>query len=120
RSIEGEAADEGAACGDEAEGAVMNRITAKDLLALRDIMAREMGRPNDYTYTRHGDRLVALVGKLIINRGSTLNGLAWGLSEITNEAGGESSILSAGSARELFNLMHAYRKGLRAAKGTQS
>jgi len=98
----------------------MNRITAKDLEALRDIMALELGRPNGPIYTREGARNVALVGKLIINRGSTLNGLAWGLSEITNEAGGESSILSAGSARELFNLMHAYRKGLRAAKGTQS
>jgi len=98
----------------------MNRITVKDLNALRDIMAREMGRPNDYTYTRHGDRLVALVGKLIINRGSTLNGLAWGLSEITNERGGERSLLRAGSARDLFSLMHAYRAGFRDAREAQS
>jgi len=118
-TVEGEAADEGAACGDEAEGAVMTRITVKDLEALRDLMALELGRPNGPTYTREGDRNVALVGKLIINRGSALNGLGWGLSEMTKE-GGESSILSAGSARELFSLMHAYRSGFRDGREAQS
>jgi len=98
----------------------MNRITAKDLEALRDIMALEVGRPNGPTYTREGDRNVALVGKLIIDCGSTLNGLAWRLSEITNEGGGERSILRAKSARELFNLMHAYRAGFRDAREAQS
>jgi len=87
------------------EGASMNRITVKDMEALRDLMALELGRPNGPTYTREGDRNVALVGKLIINRGSALNGLAWGLSEITNERGGE---------------MHAYRAGFEDAKEIQS
>jgi len=58
----------------------MNRITVKDLNALCDLMALELGRPNGPTYTRQGGRNVALMGKL----------------------------------------MHAYRKGLRAAKETQS
>ena len=98
----------------------MNRITVKDLNALRDIMALELGRPNRPTYTHQGGRNVALMGKLIINRGSTLNGLAWGLSEITNERGGERSILNAGSARELFGLMQAYRVGFRDGKEAQS
>jgi len=98
----------------------MNRITVKDLEALRDLMALEFGRPNGPTYTREGERNVALVGKLIISRGSSLNGLAWGLSEITNERGGERSLLKAGSARELFNLMHAYRAGFEDAKEAQS
>lgn len=98
----------------------MTRITAKGLESLRDIMARELGRPNGPTYTRQGERNVALMGKLIINRGSTLNGLAWGLSEIPNEGGGERSILRSRSARELFNLMHAYRAGFRDAREAQS
>jgi len=98
----------------------MNRITVKNLEALRDLMALELGRPNGPTYTREGARNVALVGKLIINRGSTLNGLAWGLSEITNERGGERSLLRAGSARDLFSLMHAYRAGFRDAREAQS
>jgi len=48
----------------------MNRITAKDLEALRDIMALELGRTNGPTYTREGERNVALRGKLIIEEGS--------------------------------------------------
>lgn len=60
----------------------MQRIKIKDLMALLEIMAHELGTPEGPSYTRHGER----------------------------------DILRAGSARELFNLMHAYRDGYDAAK----
>lgn len=94
----------------------MQRITIKDLTALLGIMAREMGTPEGPSYTRHGERNVATVGKLLIQPGSSTYGSPWALCQITNEQGGERSILRAGSARELFSLMHAYRDGYEAAK----
>lgn len=94
----------------------MERITIKDLTALLGIMMRELGTPEGASYTRHGERNVATVGKLLIQPGSNIYGNAWALCQITNEQGGERSILRAGSARELFNLMHAYRSGYAAAK----
>lgn len=94
----------------------MQRITIKDLMALLEIMAHELGTPEGPAYTRQGERNVATVGKLLIQPGSSTFGNAWALCQITNEQGGERSILRAGSARELFNLMHAYRAGYAAAK----
>lgn len=94
----------------------MQRITIKDLMALLEIMAHELGTPEGPAYTRQGERNVATVGKLLIQPGSSTYGNAWVLCQITNEQGGERSILRAGSARELFNLMHAYRDGYATAK----
>lgn len=94
----------------------MERITIKDLTALLGIMARELGTPEGPAYTRMGGRNVATVGKLLIQPGSSTYGNAWALCQIMNERGGERSILRAGSARELFNLMHAYWDGYTAAK----
>lgn len=94
----------------------MDRITIKDLTALLGIMARELGTPEGPSYTRQDGRNVATVGKLLIQPGSSTYGNAWALCQIMNEQGGERDILRAGSARELFNLMHAYRDGYAAAK----
>lgn len=94
----------------------MERITIKDLTALLGVMAREPGTPEGPSYTRQGDRNVATVGKLLIQPGSSTYGNAWALCQIMNEGGGERSILRAGSARELFTLMHAYRAGYAAGK----
>lgn len=94
----------------------MERITIKNLRALLGIMARELGTPEGPAYTRQGGRSIATVGKLLIQTGSSTFGNAWVLCQIMNEQGGQRSILRAGSARELFNLMHAYRDGYAAAK----
>lgn len=94
----------------------MERITIKDLTALLGIMMHELGTPEGPAYTRQGERNVATVGKLLIYPGSSTYGNAWALCQIVNEDGGERSILRAGSARELFNLMRAYLDGYGAAK----
>lgn len=93
----------------------MERITIKDLTALLGVMMRELGTPEGPAYTRKDGHNVATVGKLLIQPGSSTYGNAWALCQITNERGGERGILRAGSARELFNLMHAYRDGYAAA-----
>ena len=94
----------------------MERITIKALTGFLSIMARELGTPEGPSYTRKDGRNVARVGKLLIRPGSNTYGNAWALCQIMNEQGGERDILRAGSARELFNLMHAYRDGYAAAK----
>ena len=94
----------------------MERITIKNLTALLGLMMRELGTPEGPSYTRQGDRNVATVGKLLIQSGSSTFGNAWALCQIMNEQGGQRDILRAGSARELFSLMHAYRDGYAAAK----
>ena len=94
----------------------MERITIKDLTALLGVMARELGTPEGPSHTRKDGHNVATVGKLLIQPGSSTYGNAWALCQITNEQGGQRDILRAGSARELFNLMHAYRYGYAAAK----
>lgn len=94
----------------------MERITIKDLTALLGIMMRELGTPEGPAYTRKDGHNVATVGKLLIQPGSSTYGNAWALCQITNEGGGERSILRARSARELFTLMHAYRAGYAAGK----
>lgn len=96
----------------------MDRITIKQLEGLRDVIALELGRPNGPSYTQREGRNVATVGKIIVERGSATYGNAWALCELMNEQGGESSILRAGTARELFDLMHAYLRGIRDGKRT--
>lgn len=96
----------------------MDKITIKQLEWLRDVIARELGRPNGPSYTQREGRNVATVGKLIVERGSATYGNAWGLCELVNEQGGESSILRAGSARALFEQMHAYLRGIQDGKRT--
>lgn len=94
----------------------MERITMKELTAVLGLMMRELGTPEGPAYTRTDGRNVATVGKLLIQPGSSTYGNAWALCQITNEQGGQRDILRAGSARELFHLMHAYRYGYAAAK----
>ena len=97
----------------------MNRIRIENLLALAETIARQTGRPIGPSYTLDDGRNVALVGKLIIHQGSRMYGNAWTLSELVNECGGEGYLLRASSARELFELMHAYILGLRDARRVQ-
>lgn len=96
----------------------MDKITIKHLEGLRDAIARELGRPNGPSYTRRDGRNVATVGKLIVEKGSAMYGNAWALCELMNEQGGESSILRAGTARELFDQMHAYLRGIQDGRRT--
>lgn len=97
----------------------MNRIRIENLLALAETIARQTGRPIGPSCTLVDGRNVALRGKLIIDQGSRMYGNAWTLSELVNERGGQRDLLRASSARELFELMHAYIPGLRDERRVQ-
>lgn len=91
----------------------MDKITIKQLEWLRDVIARELGRPQFHCVGGAWQ-----LGALLIEQGSRTNGITWKLAEITTPCGGENDILRAWSARELFDLMHAYLRGIQDARRT--
>lgn len=87
------------------------RITIKDLRAVCDRLNRLTGSPMEYAkpYVK-GVPFCSNIGNYHISQ-------AYGgycLNRVSNEGGGVSSPLLHGHvpARELYNLMHAYIKGL--------
>lgn len=89
----------------------MERITMKQLEGLRDVMSREMGRPQFHCVGG-----AYQLGALLIEQGSRANGITWKLAEITTPGGGENDLLRAWSTRELWDLMHAFRCGYQSAQ----
>jgi hypothetical protein len=91
-----------------------NRITIKNLRALCDAMNKNLDRPAA-PYTRGEDgRLHANIGNLHIS--SAYGGHA--LHEMVNDGGGIRCPLGSGykPARELYNEMHAFWRGIETAK----
>ena len=88
----------------------MERITAKTLRAVARGLVREL----------HGDiPEYPNKGSYVVDVGSAMYGRSWALCRIVNDMGGQTVILSAGTARELYNAMHAFRAGVRAARETK-
>lgn len=94
----------------------MERITTKHLETLLQRLRREMGAPEmKWTPRPDGKGNECPVGALFIEPGSTTYGRAWALCETINEDGAGRTILRANTARELYNMMHAYLDGRDAA-----
>ena len=91
----------------------MTRITKKDLGRLLVRMNNQTGAPKGPVWTKRedGKGMRATVGALILDQGSATYGNAWAISEITNEAGGQRSILRARTARELWDATQAWLDG---------
>jgi hypothetical protein len=92
----------------------MDRITDKHLKALCERLNRIKGTPQE-AYSKQED------GSYKANIGNFHLDFAYGgvmLAKMVNESGGISNVLSIGrvSRRELYNLMHAYIKGLEDSK----
>jgi hypothetical protein len=58
----------------------------------------------------------ATVGALVLQPGSKTYGNAWAISQIVNDGGGESTLLRAVTAAELFYAAHAWIRGFEAAQ----
>lgn len=94
----------------------MNRITIKTLRSLCDALNRQTGSPL-VPWLRVGERNVAQIGCYIID-------CAYGgyqLARIMNEGGGQTSPLGLGfgTARELYDKIHAYMQGMEDAPSNQ-
>jgi hypothetical protein len=94
----------------------MSRITQKQLDALCDTINRETGSP--LAYWADGkpsgmSRSKTAVGHYHIDQGFGGSSLV----RISNEQGGETTILIRGSTGDLYERMHAFLSGYRAAKG---
>lgn len=94
----------------------MERITTKHLETLLQRLRRETGTPEmKWTPRADGKGSECPVGAYLINLGSQTYGNAWALAQTVNDGGGERTILRANTARELYNMMHAYMDGMDAA-----
>lgn len=88
-----------------------NRITIKHLRAAIAALNIELGLPTQ-VWQRQGNDNVAQVGCYVLDA-------AYGgyrLCQIVNEAGGERDITPRAKAREAYDLIHAYMRGLRDAR----
>jgi hypothetical protein len=95
----------------------MNRITATQLHTLAAAINRETGSP--MTYWADGKPSGTAGGAISVGHYCIDSGYGgYSLSRISNAQGGESNVLSIGKlpARELYDLMHAFLAGYRAAQ----
>lgn len=88
----------------------MNRVTIKQLKSVADMLNRMTGNPLEHYAKNDAGEWRANVGNFHISQ-------AYGgycLHQMCNESGGVRDIFSCGHvpARELFGLMHAFRRGL--------
>jgi hypothetical protein len=96
----------------------MERITIKQLETLMGYMGNAMDIPHGPVWTRSedGKRNTARIGALKLQQGSRTYGNAWTISQIVNDAGGESTLLRGSTARELYDAMQAWLHGYSHAK----
>lgn len=89
----------------------MKRITRKDLDGAVDLLNRIAGMPM-HPYRMNG---VANVGNYHLD--GAYGG--WALHQMANHGGGIRDIFNMGHmpARELYNLIYAYRKGIESQQG---
>jgi len=93
----------------------MSRITIKNLQALADQFNRETGSPMSYW----ADGKPSGTTRSAISVGHYTIDAAYGgyaLSCISNAQGGECIILTRGTASDLYERMHAWLAGYRAAR----
>ncbi len=92
----------------------MERITIKHLTVLADRINIETGSPRTYWVDPSADSRKTSIGHYHID--SAYGG--WALDRTCNAQGGVSDILGRGHvpARELYELMHAFLRGFRAAQ----
>ena len=91
--------------------------TRKDCELAARLMARALGQNPDapvWSKTADGSN-VARVGAVFYAPGSTTNGIAHGIAQIVNEAGGQRTLLRARTAGELLPMVHAWLDGFSAA-----
>ena len=94
----------------------MERITTSNLRAVMARMADAMNAPDGPIWERDASgQNRARVGALILNPGSAINGISWGISQICNESGGERTLLRGSTARELWYVAQAWLDGYREA-----
>lgn len=94
----------------------MERITITHLNRLLARLQRETGAPAmEWTPRADGKGSQCPVGAYLINPGSQTYGYAWALAQTVSDGGGERTLLRANTARELYNMMHAYLDGMDAA-----
>lgn len=94
----------------------MERITTKHLETLLQRLRREMGAPEmKWTPRPDGKGTQCPVGAYLINGGSAAYSRPWTLVQMVSDRGGERTLLRANTARELYNMMHAYLDGRDAA-----
>jgi len=89
----------------------MKRITRKNLENLVGHLNKVTGHKTEaYSAEFTHSRLTANIGTYVIS--GAYGG--WALHQMDNESGGERDVLSTGHipARELFNLIHAYWRGM--------
>ena len=93
----------------------MKRITRKNLENLVNTLNKVTGHSteaysNNAEHLSTGRPLTANIGTYVIS--GAYGG--WALHQMDNESGGERDVLSTGHipARELFNLIHAYWRGM--------
>ena len=90
-----------------------NRITKSNLQAAVALLNRVTNSPAE-AYVKVGDKYTAQIGNYHL---SCAYG-GYSLHRMVNESGGVSDVLSTGHmpARELYNLIHAFRRGFELAK----
>ncbi len=95
----------------------MSRITESNLRAVMSRMCRAMEieegpawQPDDT------GRMRARIGALVLQTGSKTYGNAWTIAQISNDAGGERTLLRGSTARELWDAAQAWLDGYDAAK----
>ena len=91
----------------------MERITRKNLEAAIDTLNRMTGSPSE-PYRKEGEKWVANIDNFHIS--GAYGGVA--LHRMCNEGGGIRDIFQRGHMpmRELYELIHAYRKGIEFAR----
>jgi hypothetical protein len=91
----------------------MQRITSKDLQGAVNLLNRITNNPAEPYSIEHGET-VASIGNFHIS--GAYGGFA--LHQMANHAGGIRDIFQQGHMpmRELYNLIHAYRKGIQFAQ----
>jgi hypothetical protein len=87
----------------------MQRITRKDLEGAVNLLNRITNNPAE-PYSKEGDKWVTNLGNFHIS--GAYGGFA--LHQMANPAGGIRDVFGCGHVpmRELYNLIHAYRKGV--------
>lgn len=90
----------------------MSKITRENLYTMARNLSALIDAPQGAIWTKdENGKLVATVGRLIIEPGSRTYGRTWKLVQITNSGGGQRTLLSALTARDLGQLMFAYAEG---------
>lgn len=82
------------------------------------LVSRALGQdPDAPVWSRAADGgNVARVGAVFYEPGSTTNGIAHGIAQIVNDAGGQRTLLRARTAAELLPMVHAWLDGFHAGR----